>query len=87
MFDYGMKNYFKAFEVGRVYEPNDRSYDPITVLSRTEKTITVTNGRSTWRMLVRHDEDGNEFVVDSSVPKNWRSAFTYKAKWGKEIEP
>ena len=77
----------KIFEVGRMYEPADRSYDPITILSRTEKTVTATNGRTTWKMRIKHDEDGHEFVVDSCVPKKWRSAFTYKAKWGKEIEP
>lgn len=79
-------HYIKIFEVGRTYEPADRSYDPITILSRTEKTVTVTNGRTTWKMLIRHDEDGHEYVIDSSVPKKWRDAFTYKSKWGVEIE-
>ena len=83
---YTDEHFTKAFEVGRTYEAADCSYDPITILSRTEKTITVTNSRTTWKMMIKHDEDGHEYVVDSSVPKKWRNAFTYKSKWGVCIE-
>ncbi len=71
------------FKIGRMYYPGDRSYDPITVIRRTPKFIVVTGGwnceGNTWRMLIRHDHDGTEFAVDSSVPTNWRGAFTYCA--------
>ena len=72
----------KRFEVGRSYRPYAFEFDPITVLRRTEKTIWVDNGQTKWRMRVQQDADGNEFVVDSAVPKRWRDAFTYSAQKG-----
>ena len=69
----------KKFEVGKSYEPYQREFDPITVLRRTEKTIWVDNGQAAWRMRIRKDRCGNEFAIDSSVPANWRDAFTYEA--------
>lgn len=71
----------KQFEVGKRYEWNQGDWGSITVLRRTQKSITATNGGSTWRMLIRRDTDGNEYVVDSSVPQKWRDAFTCSAKW------
>lgn len=71
----------KQFEVGKRYEWYEQGYDSITVLRRTQKSIKVTNGGSTWRMLIRRDTDGNEYVVDSSVPQKWRDEFTCSAKW------
>ena len=69
------------FEVGKTYEWYQREYGSITVLRRTDKSITVTNGGSTWWMKIRTDEDGNEFVIDSTVPMKWREAFTCSATW------
>ena len=69
------------FEVGKTYEWYQREYGSITVLKRTDKSITVTNGGSTWWMKIRTDDDNNEFVIDSTVPKKWREAFTCSAKW------
>ena len=63
------------FEVGKEYYHDGLT---IEVIKRTEKTITVTNGRTTWRMIVRRDSAG-EFVIDSKAPKKWRDAFTYRA--------
>ena len=71
----------KRFEVGKTYEWYQREYGAITVLRRTEKSITVTNGGSNWRMTIRKDSDESEFVVDSTVPKKWRDAFTCSARW------
>ena len=71
----------KKFEVGRRYEWYQREYGWIKVLRRTEKTITVTNGGSEWRMFVRKDSMGSEYVVDSTVPEKWRDAFTCSARW------
>lgn len=68
------------FEVGKMYSWAECSFDPITVLSRTAKTITVTNGQNTWRMLVRTDIHG-EYVRDSSVPQAHRDMFLCRAKW------
>lgn len=69
------------FEVGKTYEAADCGIDPIEVVRRTAKSIFVTNGHADWRMIIRHDEDGNEFVIDSSVPMKWRGLMTYSAKW------
>ena len=68
------------FEVGKSYRWADPGPDPITVLHRTEKTITVTNGVNTWRMLVRTDEHG-EYVRDSSMGRNTYNMFTSRAIW------
>lgn len=69
------------FEVGKTYHWFDRSYDPFTVLSRTEKTITVTNGQNTWRMLVRVRPGWGEYVCDSSMPKRYHEEFTSWAQY------
>ena len=68
-------------EVGKTYGCAS-GYPPITIVKRTAKTVTVTNnkGRSFWRMRIRIDQDGNEYVTDCSVPKSWRDTFTYSAK-------
>ena len=68
------------FEVGKSYGWVEPGLDPMTVLSRSAKTIKVTNGQSTWRMFLRHDERG-EYVVDSSVPKGFRLMYTSRPQW------
>ena len=72
------------FIAGKTYEWYQREYGEIKVLRRTDKMITVTNGGSTWRMKIRIDDKGNEYVVDSSVPKKWQDAFTCSAEWESE---
>ena len=67
------------FEVGKSYGASDPCFDPITVLKRTDKMILVTNGQSKWRMRLRTDADGNEYVTDSSWPNPHRLA--YSTKW------
>lgn len=69
------------FEVGKQYECSDSGFDPITITKRTDKTVWVNNGHAAWKMRIWLDENGDEFVTDSSVPKKWRNAFTYSAKW------
>lgn len=70
-----------VFEVGKMYEANDPGYDPIHVIRRTAKCIVVDNGHAKWRMIVKTDEQGNEYVVDSSVPQKYRNGFTYSSRW------
>ena len=72
----------KFFEVGMSYRANDSRYDPIKVLRRTNKCIFVTNGSNTWRMLVRVDDEGNEYATDSSIPNKWRDTMTFSAMKG-----
>jgi len=69
------------FEVGKSYEWADCSFDPFTVLSRTEKTIKVTNGANTWRMRIRHEEDGSEYVCDSSMGRSNYTLFISRPQW------
>ena len=69
------------FEVGKTYDWADSCFDPFTVLRRTEKTITVTNGNNTWRMLIHHDEDGMEYVRDSSMGRSKYSLFISRPVW------
>lgn len=74
------ENDMKEFVVGKSYYPGDRSYDPITVIRRTPKCIVVRGGiGNEWRMVIKHDHDGTEIVVDSSVPSRWRGSFMYCA--------
>lgn len=65
-----------------MYNSLYNGFEPIKVVHRTEKTIVVMNAYTEhfrWRMRIRTDEDGNEYVIDSSVPYKWRDVFTYKA--------
>lgn len=57
------------FEAGKTYLWADPCFDPFTVVSRTEKTILVTNNVITWRMRIRHDDAG-EYVKDSSMDRS-----------------
>ena len=71
-----------VFEVGKAYETNDPGRGCITILKRTEKTVWVENwSGSKWAMRVKTDDQGDEFVCDSSVPPSWRDTFTYSARW------
>lgn len=69
------------FEVGSVYTPYAREFEPMKVIRRTEKTIVVKNVECgvQWSMRIKVDADGNEYAVDSKVPQRWRTAFTYSA--------
>ncbi len=69
------------FEIGKKYEWYQSEYGEIEILRRTPKCVVVTNGGSTWRMIVRTDADGNEYVIDSTVPRKWRDAFTCSSEW------
>lgn len=69
----------KVFEVGKEYYCADTGFDPIKILKRTQKMVFVENGSSKWRMRIRQDKDGNEYVVDSSTPVSWRDIFIYSA--------
>lgn len=69
------------FETGRTYGAMDCGIDPITVIRRTRRCIIVDNGVNQWRMMVRMDDDGTEYAVDSSVPVRWRVAYTYSTRW------
>lgn len=69
------------FVVGKAYDWAERGFDPFTVLSRTAKTITVCNGTNVWKMLVRTDENGSEWVRDSSEPRYAQDMFVSKAEW------
>lgn len=68
------------FEVGKQYYAYQKEYGYITILRRTEKTIWVKNDTGIeWYMRIKHDNIGNEFVVDSCVEPKWRDSFTYSS--------
>lgn len=72
----------KKFEVGKEYEPYQTELGPVRVIRRTEKTIWVEKVLSygaSWSMRIRIDADGNEYAIDTIVPKKWRDACTYMA--------
>ena len=71
----------KTFEVGKSYYPADAFFDPITVIKRTPKMITVNIKGVTWRMRIRTFANGIEYAVDSTIPKRHRDAGTYSAAW------
>ena len=72
----------KTFEVGKTYEAAERlRYDPITVIKRTARMITVTNGQTTWKMRIRAFANGIEYAVDSAEPRRYRDGCTYSAAW------
>ena len=71
----------KRFEVGKEYDAADVGFGPIKIIRRTEKTIWVTNGCSTWIMRIRHTICGDEYAIDSAIPGRWREAMTYRAEW------
>ena len=64
------------FEVGKEYFWNERGFPSITVLKRTPKMILVTNGGHEWRMRIRLTDYGDEYVVDSLVPRRYRGDYT-----------
>lgn len=71
----------KKFEVGKSYEWYQRENGSVEVLRRSAKFITVRNDfGNSWRMLIRVDENGDEFAIDSTVPSKWRDAFTVSAE-------
>ena len=68
------------FVVGQQYYPADTEFDPVKVVRRTEKYIFVCGSSgNAWRMLVRTDENGVEYAIDSTYSKQWREVFTYRA--------
>lgn len=70
------------FEIGKKYEWYQNEYGCIKVLRRTPKCIVVEGeDGNTWRMVVKTNADGDEYVIDSVVPYKWRDAFTCSAKW------
>lgn len=70
------------FVEGKEYEWAERGLDPIMAVKRTPKCIWFkTMSGSSWRLKIRIDEDGNEYVVDSTAPKKWRGMYTCSSLW------
>lgn len=68
------------FEIGKRYNAHRKEWGYITILRRTEKTIWVRDGSGIeWKMRIKHDNNGNEYAVDSVVLPKWRDGFTYSA--------
>ena len=72
--------FFKVFEVGKTYGCDDRCFDPVTIVRRTDKTVwVVVNGNNRWSARIRRDDCGNEYIIDSTRPK-W-ALLTWSSKW------
>jgi hypothetical protein len=74
----------KRFEVGKKYKAIDPGLDPIEVIKRSEKCITVRDVMGNeWRMKIREGEGENgcrfEFAIDNSAWRKWHDMFTYTA--------
>lgn len=68
------------FIVGKSYWASDRGMGSVKVVKKTPCFIYVENiDGLQWRMRIRHDRNGNEFVIDSVLPQKWRDAFIYSA--------
>ena len=70
----------KRFEIGKEYLATE-SDNIIKVERRTARCIFVDKDGCKWRMRIKQDEEGNEFVVDSSLPHRYQWAATYSAKY------
>ena len=72
----------KKFEVGKMYKNAFPGFLPIEIIRRTAKMVTVKSYFSdhTWRMLIRIDKNGDEYLVDSTLPKSWQRFIFYSAK-------
>jgi len=74
----------KRFEVGKHYGTFDSGLDPVKVIKRTAKFITVRNPMGNeWRMKIRECEGKNgcrfEIAFESRISTKWREALTYSA--------
>ena len=57
------------FEVGKEYYAYDSGLDPVKVVKRTAKTVVMEYAPDRQhRMLIRHYENGDEYVRDYHVP-------------------
>lgn len=70
-------DFFRQFEVGKEYRANTSRFDPLRVVKRTKKMVWVDNGRCEWRMRIRYDDYGNEYLVDSYGSKKYQEDYTY----------
>ena len=69
------------FKKGNTYTNGAETCEPnIEVLSRTAKYITVMYHRAVWSMLVRVDENGNEYAYPCKVHPSIRKYWTFNAK-------
>lgn len=68
------------FEVGKSYECVDGCLDPITVIKRMAKMILVDKDGCQWRMKIRVDSNGDEWVVDSYISRRYYEGCAYSAR-------
>ena len=73
----------KQFIVGHEYGAVDTAVPPITVIKRTDKTITVVSEMYTSpkRMKIKKWANGNEFATDTTVPYSWQECYTYSTEY------
>jgi hypothetical protein len=69
------------FEIGKSYGNVECGFDPITVIKRTAKMILVDMYGNQWRMKIRVDSNGDEWVVDSYLPRRYYEVGAYSSKY------
>lgn len=75
----------KQFKVGKLYGTGDASIPPIRILKRTAKMVQVENADGVvWRMRIRVDQYGQEYVTESTVPAKWRECFRFSTIYEEE---
>lgn len=71
-----------TFDVGKYYRSNESGYDPVLCVKRTDKSVWMQYYHgSVYRMKVRTDKDGNEWTVDTYMPKRYWDAMIIQAKY------
>ena len=74
----------KKFEVGKWYECANFHLNPVKVIGRKKKTVTVYDGKDTWNARARLDKDGDEFIQKTEVRLAIKGIETYSSAW--EVE-
>ena len=70
-----------VFEVENSYRHNDSGYYDVLCVKRTEKSVWMQyNHGGVYRMKVRLDEAGNEWTVDTKIPKRHWDVLTIQSK-------
>ena len=72
---------YKEFEVGKRYECANMHLPPITVLSRTNKNMTVFDGKQEWGTRIYIDDEHDEWCRKSEQKVGYKGIYTYSSAW------
>lgn len=70
------------FEVGKAYSYAEGGFDPVFVVKRTDKTVWARwSSGSVYMLRVRKRDNGDEYLLESGVPKRYKDSYTIDARW------